>query len=122
VDPRYNILIGGELKNVHSSSANQFLLKESQWFNINTKTASKAMKDLFKHYKKYIAGSRKQTQYIKDNFSFEKMVEKLKGYMPELKPTTPTTDVPLNLPKLKKVGEKNELPKLKLPKLKKIEA
>jgi hypothetical protein len=80
------------------------------------------MKDLFKHYKKYIAGSRKQTQYIKDNFSFEKMVEKLKGYMPELKPTTPTTDVPLNLPKLKKVGEKNELPKLKLPKLKKIEA
>jgi hypothetical protein len=122
INPRYNILIGGELKNVHSSSANQFLLKESQWFNINTKTASKAMKDLFKHYKKYIAGSRKQTQYIKDNFSFEKMVEKLKGYMPELKPTTPTTDVPLNLPKLKKVGEKNELPKLKLPKLKKIEA
>ena len=122
INPKYNVLIGGELKNVHSSSANQFLLKESQWFNINTKIASKAMKDLFKHYKKYIAGSRKQTQYIKDNFSFEKMVEKLKGYMPELKPTTPTTDVPLNLPKLKKVGEKNELPKLKLPKLKKIEA
>ena len=31
------------------------------------------------------------------------------------------TQIPLNLPKLKKVGEnKQELPKLKLPKLKKI--
>ena len=47
IKPDYNILIGGELKNVHESSANQFLLKESQWFNINTDIASKAMKDVF---------------------------------------------------------------------------
>ncbi len=36
VKPEYNILIGGELKNVHPSAANEFLLKESKWFNINT--------------------------------------------------------------------------------------
>ena len=29
IRPEYNVLIGGELKNVHESSANQFLLKDS---------------------------------------------------------------------------------------------
>ena len=53
IRPEYNILIGGSLQNVHQSAANQFLLPESQWFKINTDIASRAMKDLFKHYKKY---------------------------------------------------------------------
>ena len=79
--PDYNILIGGELKNVHPSAANQFLLKESQWFNINTDIASRAMKDVFKHHKKYLESSRKQTQYLKDNFSFDKMTENLTSYL-----------------------------------------
>ena len=118
--PDYNVLIGGELKPVHPSSANQFLLKESQWFNINTDIASRAMKDVFKDYKKYWEKSRKQTQYLKDNWSFDKMVEKLNTLLPKVE-AAPQMQ-PLNLPKLKKIGENNiELPKLKLPKLKKIE-
>ena len=64
IHPNYNILIGGELKNIHKSAANQFLLQESQWFNINVDIASRAMKDVFKHYKKYLEKSRKQTQLI----------------------------------------------------------
>jgi glycosyltransferase involved in cell wall biosynthesis len=120
INPEYNILIGGELKNVHPSSANQFLLKESQWFNINTDVAGKAMKDVVKHYKKYWEKSRKQTQYLKDNFSFDKMTEKLSSLLPKVE-AAPQMQT-LKLPKLKKVGEKQEMPKLKLPKLKKIEA
>ena len=77
IHPDYNILIGGELKNVHESAANQFLLKESQWFNIDTNIANRAIKDVFKNYKKYWEKSRKQTQYLKNNFSFDKMTEKL---------------------------------------------
>jgi glycosyltransferase involved in cell wall biosynthesis len=120
IHPDYNVLIGGELKPVHPSSANQFLLKESQWFNINTDIASRAMKDVFKDYKKYWEKSRKQTQYLKDNWSFDKMVEKLNTLLPKVE-AAPQMQ-PLNLPKLKKIGENNiELPKLKLPKLKKIE-
>ena len=46
-----NILIGGELKNVHQSTANKFILKESQWFNIDSEIAGRAMKDVFKNYK-----------------------------------------------------------------------
>ena len=121
INPEYNILIGGELKQVHESSANDFLLKESHWFNINTDIASRAMKDVFKHYKKYWEKSRKQTQYLKDNFSFDKMTEKLNLLLPKIEAAPQTQQ--LKLPKLKKAGEvKPELPKLKLPKLKKIEA
>jgi len=118
--PDYNILIGGELKPIHKSAANQFLLKESQWFNINTDIASRAMKDVFKHYKQYLEKSRKQTQYLKDNWSFDKMVEKIDQLMPKVEAAP--KNVGITLPKLKKKTAKTELPKLKLPKLKKIEA
>jgi glycosyltransferase involved in cell wall biosynthesis len=121
IHPDYNILIGGELKPVHKSTKNEFLLPESQWFNINTDIAGRAMKDIFKNYKKYWESSRKQTQYIKDNWSFDKMTEKLKLIMDKIKFEAAPSQIPLNLPKLKKVGDKKqELPKLKLPKLKKI--
>jgi glycosyltransferase involved in cell wall biosynthesis len=120
--PDYNILIGGELKPVHGSAANQFLLKDSQWFNINSSIASRAMKDVFNHYKKYLEKSRKQTQYLKDNFSFDKMGELINKFMPKVDAAPQMQQ--LKLPKLKKVGDNKtpELPKLKLPKLKKVEA
>ena len=120
INKDYNILIGGGLKDVHKSSANQFLLKESQWFSINTDIASRAMKDIFKNYKKYWEVSRKQTQYLKDNWSFDKMTEKLNSLLPKIEPAPQTQH--LKLPNLKKVDSKQEMPKLKLPKLKKIEA
>ena len=116
--PDYNILIGGELKNVHQSTANKFILKESQWFNINTDIASRAMKDLFKRYKYYLETSRKNTQYLKDNFSFNKMIEKLNTLLPKIE-AAPQMQT-LNLPKLKKKTDKKVLPEIKLPKLKKI--
>ena len=122
IHPDYNILIGGELKNVHKSAANQFLLKESQWFNINTAIASRAMKDVFNHYKKYIEKSRKQTQYIKNNFSFDKMGELISNFMPKIEAAPQMQQ--LKLPKLKKLKPSNnevKLPKLKLPKLKTVE-
>jgi glycosyltransferase involved in cell wall biosynthesis len=110
IHPDYNVLIGGELKPVHPSSANQFLLKESHWFNINTDIASRAMKDVFKDYKKYWEKSRKQTQYLKDNWSFDKMVEKLNTLLPKVEAAPQMQSI--ILPKLKKI---------ELPKLKKIE-
>ena len=115
LNPSYNILIGGELQKVHESAANQFILKESQWFKINTNIASRAIKDVYKHYKKYVETSRKNTQYLKENFSFDKMTEKLSLYLPKVEPAPQVQK--LNLPKLKK---KMELPKLNLPKLKKV--
>ena len=124
IKPEYNVLVGGELKNVHESAANNMLLKESQWFNINTDVAGRAMKDIFKNYKKYWESSRKQTQYLKDNYSFDSMCDLLKEYLDkhvgEIKATP--KNVPLQLPKLQPLTKQKpqELPKLKLdlPKLK----
>ena len=116
IRPEYNVLVGGELKNIHESASNKFLLKEAQWFNIDKEIASKAMKDVYKHYKKYITNSRKQTKFLKENFSITQMENLLKSYMDKI---LVSTNIPLKLPKLKKV-EKNKLPQLKLPKLKKI--
>ena len=117
IKPDYNILIGGELKNVHESSANQFLLKESQWFNINTDIASKAMKDVFKNYKRYWESSRKQTQYLKNNWSLNKMKSVLGDFLEKI-PIQQAVE--LKLPKLKNLPKLGEN-KPEFPKLKKIE-
>ena len=135
LNPDYNILIGGELKEVHKSSANDWILKEAQWFNINTSVASRAMKDVFNHYKKYTEKSRKQTQYLKDNFSIDKMGKALNKFIPtiQMQPQQQTLNLPklqktsqssngLKLPKLKKLGDsKEKTTSIKLPKLKKVE-
>ena len=126
IKPEYNVLIGGELENIHPSTANNMLLKEGQWFKIDAGVASKAMKDVYKKYKKYIEQSRKQTQFLKTNFSKTNMTEALKTHLDKVQVAA---NVPLQLPKLqlpnlKKAGEKEStptLPKLKLPKLKKVE-
>ena len=116
--PEYNILVGGELKNIHKSAANKWLLKESKWFNIDKEIASKAMKDVYKNYKRYLKSSRKQTQYIKDNWSFDKMTDKINTLLKTQETSGLVQTMDVKLPTLKKVNP----PKLKLPKLKKIEA
>jgi glycosyltransferase involved in cell wall biosynthesis len=108
--PDYNILIGGELKRIDDSAANQWLIKDSEWFNINTDIASRAMKDVIKNYKNYLKGSRKQTQYLKENFSFNKMAEKLNSLLPKVE--APPQIQTLTLPKLKKVEKKINLNEL----------
>ena len=118
IHPDYNVLIGGELKEVHKSASNNWILKESQWFNINTEVASRAMKDVFKNYKRYLEKSRKQTQYLKNNWSFDKMTEKLNSLLPKVEAAPQMQQI--QLPKLKKTTTK--LPKLNLPKLKKIKS
>ena len=118
IRPEYNVLIGGELKPIHASAANKWLIKEANWFNINTEVASKAMKDVYKKYKKYIENSRKQTKWLKENFSQNEMTKTLKDYLDKV---NVSVDVPLQLPKLKKSTPK-EMPKINLPKLQKVEA
>ena len=128
IKPEFAVLLGGELKNIHDSAAwKDVLMKEAKWFNVDEEVAMNAMKDVHKNYKDYIKKSRKARQYIKDNFSYEKMKEKLSEILEEnvkieAQLNLPNMEAPkLQLPKLKKIGEnKTELPKLKLPKLKKV--
>ena len=69
------VLLEGELKNVHESAADQFLLKESQWFNVNISKALQSIKDIYKNYDKYKVASFQLGKQNKQNFSLEKMTK-----------------------------------------------
>ena len=69
------VLLEGELKPVHESAADQFLLKESQWFNVNISKALVAMKDVYKNYDKYKTESSKLGKHNLAKFSLTKMTE-----------------------------------------------
>jgi len=121
LNPEFTTLLPGTLKEVHPSAANNMLLKEAQWFNVDTGQVGYYLKDMFKNYKKYKDLAKRQGYHSRTNFSFEKMKEKLDKVFKEKIPEFPK-QVELKLPKLKKIGKnKSELPKLKLPKLKKVE-
>lgn len=69
------ILLEGELKEVHPSAADKFLLKESKWFNVNISKALTIIKDVYKNYDKYLSKSAKLAKHNKDNFGLQKMTE-----------------------------------------------
>lgn len=105
----FAFLIGGELEDVHpSASVPKTLLKEAQWFKPDDGQVGAVLKASFKNYKTFTVKSRKHTKFTKDNFSFEKMVESIDSLFKA------------NVPEFAQQVELS-LPKLKLPKLKKID-
>ena len=75
------VLLEGELKPVHESAADQFLLKESQWFNVNVSKALPLIKDVYKNYEKYKTASYQLGKQNKQNFSLEKMTKLFDGIL-----------------------------------------
>ena len=116
----YCTLLPGGLTDVHGSAADKFIVKGTQWFTVDYAYAVKVLQDVMTNYKHYLQRSRKQTQYIKDNFSLKQMAKQFVEMVDEGLKGVPQ-QVSLKLPKLKKSGS-SEPPKLKLPKLKKVNA
>jgi glycosyltransferase involved in cell wall biosynthesis len=87
LNPEFTTLIGGNLTNVHPSAANQFILKEAQWFSPDPGQIGFYLKDVFENYKNYTDGAKRQAHYSKTNFSWDKMKEKTEElftkYIPE---------------------------------------
>ena len=88
------------------------LLKEAQWFSVDTGHVGHYLKDMFENYKNYTENAKRQGFKSRTKFSFDAMKEKLDSIFKECIPEFPK-QVQLQLPKLKKI---------ELPKLKKIEA
>ena len=103
IKPEYVTVIDGKLENVHKSAADKFLLEEGQWFTIDYSKAAAYMKGIFENYKKYSELSRKHRKFSKDNFSFDKMIEKMSELIDDSKIEVKPQTVGLKLPKLKKV-------------------
>jgi glycosyltransferase involved in cell wall biosynthesis len=99
----YNVLLSGVLENVHPSAANNWLIKESQWFQVNQKQGISALKQVYKNYKQYLKRSKKQRHYVKTNFSWDKMKDLVGNILDKNIPELPT-QIKLDLPKLKKIN------------------
>ena len=113
--------VKGDLTNVHESAVvENMILKESQWFTPDPIDVGQAYKDVLKNYKQWLVKAKKQGYKSRTEFSYDKMVDTLKEVLDTI-PAIPK-QVGLTLPKLKKVGKEKEIeiPKLKLPKLKKL--
>jgi hypothetical protein len=123
LNPEYTTLLPGQMTKVHNSTANNMLLKDSDWFSVDVGQVGAYLKHMFENYKDYKEKAKRQGYQNRTNFSFDKMKEKIDEILSKKVPNIPK-QVSLTLPKLKKIGEekKQELPKLKLPKLKKVEA
>jgi len=93
------ILLPGDLEPVHASAANQWLLKETQWFKVDNAASIKALKDVYDNYKKYTVGAKKHGHHIKTKFSFDAMKELLGKVLKENIPLIPK-QVELSLPQL----------------------
>ena len=97
-------------------------IKETQWFTVNYNYASKMLKDVFDNYSKYTVKGKKLAIVNSTKFSLDAMTKKFEGildkYLPKFEEQP--KQVPLKLPKLKKVGGSSEPPKIELPKLKKV--
>ena len=113
------VLIGGSLQNIEKGSfPDDFFIEGSQWFTVNYQEAAAVMKNMYKGYRKYTLGAKKLATYNRVKFSLDEMTKQFGKILDKHVPEFPQ-EVKLQLPKLKKVGSA-ELPKIKLPKLKKV--
>jgi glycosyltransferase involved in cell wall biosynthesis len=107
--PDFSALIPGELENVHSSAAvKDIILPEAQWYKPDDGVVGTTLRKVVKEYKVFLGRAKQQQSYVLNNFTFEHMKAKLKEHftlhLPEF-PKEIKLDLPkLNLPKLKKIG------------------
>jgi glycosyltransferase involved in cell wall biosynthesis len=99
-------LVGGQLTKVHPSTQNQFLIPESMWFSPDLPQVGFYLKDIFENYKNYTDKAKRQAFKSKNEFSWDKMKNKIGELLDKYIPEFPK-EVKLSFPTIKKI----ELPK-----------
>jgi glycosyltransferase involved in cell wall biosynthesis len=100
----YNFLVGGNLEQIHPSAANDWLVKDSNWFTINYNEVSNTLKYIYENHGKCLEMSRKNRKFVKDNFTIRNMTELLGEILQKHNVGKGPQQVTLQLPKLKKVN------------------
>jgi len=109
LDKNLTTLISGQLEPVHPSAVvPKMIIKESSWFTPDPSEVGKVFREVYKEYPRFLGKAEKQAQRIKEHFSYGKMVEKIEDILQRNIPDFPE-QIQLTLPKIQ------------LPKLKKIE-
>tara|TARA_R110000737_G_scaffold223494_1_gene238517 strand:- start:1024 stop:2319 length:1296 start_codon:yes stop_codon:yes gene_type:complete len=100
-------LIGGKLTNVHPSAVvDGVILPEAQWFAPDPNHVHNSYKELYSNYKSWAIKGKKQGYYSRTYFAFENMKAKIGEILES------NINLPIQIPV--------QLPKLNLPKLKKV--
>jgi glycosyltransferase involved in cell wall biosynthesis len=98
LDAEMSVLLTGELTQLHPSAVvPNMLLADSSWFTVDYKKAAEVLVDVYKNNKKYLDGAKKQAYRSRNEFSLEKMGEKLLHLLEEKAPVT------FKLPTLKRI-------------------
>jgi len=95
------VYLEGELKEVHKSAANKFLLEQAKWFTVDYSKAAGKIYDVFKNYKTYLKKSEGLKTNIVKNFNLTKQTEVLKGILDKY--VKVQQKVELKLPEIKKL-------------------
>jgi hypothetical protein len=112
--PDYSVLLPGQVGRVDPSAANEWIMAESEWFTVNYHAAAQILFDVYEHYEKYLERSRKHKKFTIESYTFDKMQQKLRAILDQyLSGTQNGVD---------SVPKRAEMPKIVLPKLKKVEA
>ena len=120
LNSKSSILISGNLVDVPKSSfPENMYVKGAQWFTVNYELTSKSMLNVFTNYKKFTMSANKLARVNSSLYSLKKMGTEFEKILDKYLPDFPK-EVKLELPKLKKVNNKSEPSKIKLPKLKRI--
>ena len=97
----YTDFLEGGLEEIHQSVADQFLLKEAKWFQVNYSQAAGMLDKVFNNYKTHLTKSKGFVPNTKKNFSLQAMHDKFKVIMDEY--VKLPEFVSLKLPQIKKL-------------------
>jgi hypothetical protein len=105
----YSVLLEGSLTAVHESAADQFCMKEAQWFTVNYSNAANKIYDVYNKYNSYLEKSKGLRENTLKNFTLEKMNDTFESILNTYVKKQPQL-VPFNLPKVN--ASKMQIPKL----------
>jgi len=117
LNAEYSYLLPGGLNKVHDSAVNQWIVQGSQWFTVNYGLASATLKQIFNNYNSAASKCKSHLKYTLDKFTMKHMENKLKEYLENTNKFLTLQNIPIenklnlpkiNLPKLKKVNEQND--------------
>ena len=107
--PEYSVLLEGSLTQVDESAADQFCMKEAQWFTANYSAAANKIYDVFNKYDSYLEQSKGLRENTLKNFTLDNMHDKFTQLMDTYVRKAPQI-VPFNIPKVN--ASKMQIPKL----------
>ncbi len=122
LDERYCVLLGGKLEKVPTSAVwKNIIEKDSSWFVVDENSTYKMLNNAFENFDFTKRSANELMKINRSKFTLKNMTKLLNEMVDDYVSggSTSPKQVSLNLPKLKKVSDKNPT-QPKLPKLKKV--